>query len=262
MPLGNFNGSVVVHGNVNAGFQIKAEGNLEVMGIVEAADLNADGDIVIRGGIQGSTTTRIIAGGTIRALYLQNAVVNAIGDVIVSDSIMNSVVQANEVRVVGKRGLLIGGLTRVKKGLFARIIGSHMGAKTRIELIYFKQLEERIHQLEGEQAQKMQELAKIEEILSKMNQLETLRKTLTPDQAENKARLIETLSVEKERLQEINQQYQDKLAEKASAQTPIVEIGTIAYPGVIITTGNETMEFNEIMRSMKIIQDENGLQKS
>ncbi len=258
----NFNGSVVVHGNVNAGFLIKAEGNIEVMGIVEAADLKADGDIVIRGGIQGSTTTRIISGGTIRALYLQNAVVNAIGDVIVSDSIMNSVVQANEVRVIGKRGLLVGGLTRVKKGLFARIIGSHMGAKTRIELTYFKQLEESIHQLEGEQAKKMQELAKIEEVISKMHQLETLRKTLTPEQEENKARLMETLAVEKERLHEINQQYQDKLAEKASAPKSIVEIGSIAYPGVIVSTGNETIELEEILQSTKIIQDENGLQNS
>ncbi len=258
----NFNGSVVVHGNVNAGFRVVAEGNIEVMGIVEAADLKAGGDIIIRGGIQGSTTTRITAIGTIRALYLQNSVVYAGGDVIVSDSIMNSVVQADEVRVIGKRGLLVGGLAKVKKGLFARVLGSNMGAKTRIEMTYFKQLEESIHQLEVEQAQKKQALAKIEEILSKLEQLESMRKILTPEQMENKLRLIETQSVEKERLQAINLDYQEKLAEWESTITPVVEIGTIAYPGVIIFTGNDTLELDEILRSGRIVQDANGLHKS
>ena len=257
----NFNGSVLVHGNVNAGFRIEAEGNIEVMGIVEAADLKAVGDIVIRGGIQGSTTTRIISGGSIRALYLQNVVVNAAGTVIVSDSMMNSVVQAMEVRVVGKRGLLVGGLTRIQKGLFARVVGSHMGAKTRIELIFYKLIKEKILELEAAQAKKMQEIAKIEETLAKMQQLEKLRKNLTPEQLENKNRLIETLSVEKQILQNIYQEYQDKLEEKKNADPSIVEIGTVVYPGVSISTGEDIYEVNEVLHTTKFVQDLDGLRK-
>ena len=256
-----FNGSVVVHGNVNAGFLIEADGNIEVMGIVEAADLKAQGDIIIRGGIQGSTTTRIIAGGAIRALYLQNAVVNAVGAVVVSDSVMNSVVQADEVRVAGKRGLLVGGLMRVQKGLFARVLGSHMGARTRIELFFYKQINESLHALEVKQAEKMQDIAKIEEVLGKLQQLLALRKTLTMEQMENRDRLVETLNVERQVIQSLTNEYKELTNKKQYAAPPFVEIGSVAYPGVTISTGSEIIELDEILHNSKFIHDESGLHR-
>lgn len=258
----NFNGSVVVHGNVNAGFRVAAEGNIEIMGFVEAADIEAVGDIVVRGGIQGTATTRINAGHDLKALYLQNAVVNASGDVIVSDSIMNSVIVAKEVRVSGKRGLLVGGMIRVKTKLFARIIGSRMGTKTRIVLGYRKELDDRIQAMEVEMEQMRQSIAKINEFLNQIKHLEALHKRLSEEQIENVERMTVTLEVEQDKLKELETNYEQTLKERNHLEAPMVEIGTLAFPGVIISTGTETMELEEVLRTGKIIHDKTGLRQN
>ena len=56
-----FNGSVVVHGNVRTGFCIKCGGNIEVYGVVEGADLDAGGDIILHRGVQGMSRCQIHA---------------------------------------------------------------------------------------------------------------------------------------------------------------------------------------------------------
>ncbi len=257
----HFHGSVQVHGNVNAGFVIETEGNIEVMGIVEASDLRAHGDIVVRGGIQGSATTRIIAAGSIHALYLQNAVINAGGAVIVSDSIMNCVVQADEVRVAGKRGLLLGGLSRVQTGLLARVAGSHMGAKTRIELYFYKTINDRLLELDVNIEQKNKELANIDAALNKFNQMQITRKILTPNQMEYEIKLKNTFDVEKQGLQTLIDEKTNLLDKKQHASPPVVEISSIAYAGVVISTGDAKIEINETMHSPKFIHDGNKLHR-
>ncbi|NMA66110.1 MAG: DUF342 domain-containing protein, partial [Clostridiaceae bacterium] len=61
----SFVGNIIIRGNVLSGFTVEAGGNVEVWGVVEGAVIKADGDIVLRRGMQGLGKGKLISGGDI-----------------------------------------------------------------------------------------------------------------------------------------------------------------------------------------------------
>jgi uncharacterized protein (DUF342 family) len=120
-----FLGTVIITGNVEDGFSVKAQGNIEVKGSVEMADLEAEGDIVVQKGITGRNTGTVKAGKSVYARFIENAVIEAGNMVIVSDGIINSRVDALK-RIVckGKRATIVGGHLRAAEEINAKVIGS------------------------------------------------------------------------------------------------------------------------------------------
>ena len=59
----DYDGSVVVKGNVLTGYTIKATGDIIVNGVVEGAKLVTAGKIVLKRGIQGKGQASLEAGG-------------------------------------------------------------------------------------------------------------------------------------------------------------------------------------------------------
>ena len=96
-----FLGTVIVTGSVEDGFSVKAEGNIEIRGTVEKAELDAEGDIIVAQGITGRSGGMIRAGRSIWARFIENAHVEAGNMVVVSDGIINSHVNAYK-RKIGR----------------------------------------------------------------------------------------------------------------------------------------------------------------
>ena len=53
VSIGNisFVGSIIVRGTIRSGFKVEAEGDIEVWGNVEAATVQSQGNVIIRGNI-------------------------------------------------------------------------------------------------------------------------------------------------------------------------------------------------------------------
>ena len=71
----DFNGDVIIGGDVKSGFQIMSKGNIYVNGTVESSDLQSnEGSIFIKNGIQGKNNCSIKAlKGSVFTGYVQNA---------------------------------------------------------------------------------------------------------------------------------------------------------------------------------------------
>ncbi len=129
-----FNGAVVVEGDVVNGYSIKASGNIEVKGTVEGCELISDSDIFIMNGLRGREKAHINAKGNITVKFVENAKLVA-GCSIYSNSIMHSEVEANnELILSGKTGHLVGGNICVGDKIEAITVGSHMATHTNIVL--------------------------------------------------------------------------------------------------------------------------------
>jgi len=117
-----FLGTVIINGNVEDGFEVKAAGNIEVNGTVGKAVLDAEGDIIIHQGVAGGA---IKAGRSMWARYIQNSTVESGNMVVVSDGIMNSQVDAFK-RIIcrGKRANIVGGRLRATEEINAKVLGS------------------------------------------------------------------------------------------------------------------------------------------
>jgi uncharacterized protein (DUF342 family) len=120
-----FLGTVVIKGNVEDGFSVKAAGNIEVNGTVEKAEMDAEGDIIVHQGITGKNTGTVKAGRSIWARFIENANVEAGNMVVVSDGIINSQVDAySRIICKGKRAHIVGGRLRASEEINAKILGS------------------------------------------------------------------------------------------------------------------------------------------
>jgi len=120
-----FLGTVIINGNVEDGFSVKAAGNIEVNGTVERAELDAEGDVIVHQGITGKNSGTVRAGQSIWARFIENTIVEAGNMVVVSDGIINSQVNANKrIIVQGKRAHIVGGKLRASEEINAKILGS------------------------------------------------------------------------------------------------------------------------------------------
>jgi uncharacterized protein (DUF342 family) len=181
----DFMGSVVITGNVGAGFSVKAAGNIEIRGAVEGADIEAVGDITIHQGVAGKGAARIHAGRSVWVRFLENADVEAGNMVMVSDGIVNSRVDAfQRIVVKGKRPNIVGGYLRASHGIYAGNIGSAIsgtetvcetGFDLKTKLLYDRLVKEH-SELEGE-------LVYLQQRIQALVNIKKQRKTL-PDEKE------------------------------------------------------------------------------
>jgi uncharacterized protein (DUF342 family) len=120
-----FLGTVIINGNVEDGFSVKAAGNIEVNGTVEKAELDAEGDIIVHQGITGKGTGTVRAGKSVWARFIENTIVEAGTMVVAADGIINSKVDAYK-RIIcyGKRASIVGGRLRAGEEINAKVLGS------------------------------------------------------------------------------------------------------------------------------------------
>ncbi len=201
--IGNIDypGSVFVKGNVKGGFTIRAHGDIIVEGVVEDAELFADGQIIVKRGIHGMTKGYMRAGKSVIVKFIENATVVSSG-YIETEIIMHSKVEAaTYVKVKGKKGLINGGVVRAGNEIEADNVGSGMGGTTTLEVGIQPERKERYGKLQKLIKEQNGELEKTKTILTtyaeKMAKGEQLSKDklifvqkLTLDYKERRAALL------------------------------------------------------------------------
>ncbi|TGL69805.1 FapA family protein [Leptospira jelokensis] len=127
-----FLGSIIITGNVEDNYSVKAAGNIEIYGTVQKAIVEADGDIIVRQGVTGREEARVEStGGNIVAKFIQNATCITEKDIIVQEGILHSHLMAGgKISCKGKRGQIVGGTIQAAQLISAKIIGSQANPQT------------------------------------------------------------------------------------------------------------------------------------
>ena len=245
LSVGNidFDGSVHISGSVRSGHTIKATGGVIVGGTVEAATIIAGGNIEIKNGIQGADKSRIEAGGSVTALYIERGTVIADGSVTVDVSIHSQIETGGTLTAKGKRGAIIGGRAGAANNIIANYIGAVSNTQTEVvvgvvmkkrERIKF--LEREIERLNGEMVKLGQLDAYLEKTRAKMDK-DTWDK-LFKSGAENR-RLNE------ENLEDYNAEMGVLKYELEHATEGKVHVFETAFHGTRIMIGNNTYKVND-----------------
>ncbi len=128
----SFNGKIIINGNVNMGYKIESEDDIEINGIVEGAHLISGGNIIIKQGIQNKSY--LSASKNVYSKFIENCQVVADADVICDVILHSSIESQGSIIANDKKGLIIGGSLKGKKEVIAKTIGSEIGTITTIEL--------------------------------------------------------------------------------------------------------------------------------
>ncbi len=161
----DFDGSVVVVGDVAPGMRVTATGDIQVGGMVDMATLEAGGSIVVKSGVMGSLGRKNVedqhvhCDGCFNAAYVQQAKIDAGDSIFIDDMAMQSDLTAiNHIRIGNKkRGHIIGGHVQATLSITARVIGSPNRVRTLCEIgvnpLMHKQLLEMCKQRDGKETQ-------------------------------------------------------------------------------------------------------------
>lgn len=130
-----FNGSVIVHGSILDGFHVKAEGNVEVKQTVNAAMIEAKGDVILKEGFIGREKGLIRSKSTVAAKFIQGGTIYAEGNIVIEKNIMHSsVTSGGSIYVKSKKATIVGGHLFAADVVESEFIGSPVGTKTIIEV--------------------------------------------------------------------------------------------------------------------------------
>ena len=166
MSVGNidFDGSVHISGSVRSGHTIKATGGINIGGGVEAAKLIADGNIEVKGGMQGSGKGSIEAGGSVSIMYIEQGTISADGAITVDVSIHSNIESGSTIHAKGKRGAIIGGRAAAAGDITVNYIGSLSNTKTDIEVGVMPRKRARILVLEKDMEKFAADKLKLEQL--------------------------------------------------------------------------------------------------
>jgi uncharacterized protein (DUF342 family) len=253
-----FLGTVFIKGNVEDGFTVKAAGNIEVMGSVGKCTLDAEGEVIVHQGILGKNEGLIRAGKNVAAKFIEHARVEAEENVLASDGIIHSRVDANR-RIIchGKRAAIVGGRLRASEEIHAKSLGSVAGTETIVEVGFDPRKKEQLAKATG----RKQELEKtLEELIRNISTLENLRKVqreLPEEKLRSLGELNEQRSILLAELEGLNQEIAGLSAEMAAQKNAgKVSASDRVFPGVKIFIKSENLTVrNEFRNVTFLLQD-------
>ncbi|MEJ5230216.1 MAG: FapA family protein [Pseudothermotoga sp.] len=128
----DFNASVIIRGNAEGPFKIKAKGDVLIMGVLGEVHVSCTGSLRVQGGVFGRGKGVIEVGKEFTTKFLNEAQVFCDGDLLVEDYIMNSTVVCNgNVKVFGK-GVVIGGVVKAAGKIELSEAGSVAAVRTEL----------------------------------------------------------------------------------------------------------------------------------
>lgn len=159
--LVEFNGDVIIHGNIEAGVTVHAGKSLTVDGVVESANISAGGDVCLKRGMQGGGKGMINAGGNVFTEFLEYTRVK-VGGAVQSNVILNSNVESgNTVTLTGKKGLIAGGSVHAMLGVTCQNLGNTSEIKTCVHVGVLPEIMEKRAEVSQEYAKLNAELDEI-----------------------------------------------------------------------------------------------------
>lgn len=128
----DFDGDVVVAGDVVEGFKVKATGSIFCAQTVAATEIECGKDLIVGRGIIGRQNGTVKVGGEIRCKYVEHCYAEARGPIRTIVGAVNSVINTLDSFETGPRGILVGGKVRAQNSVTAGQIGTEMGPPTEI----------------------------------------------------------------------------------------------------------------------------------
>ncbi|MCR5832305.1 MAG: FapA family protein [Lachnospiraceae bacterium] len=252
-----YEGNVCVLGNVKTGFSLKANGNVEVRGVVENAFVEATGNVTIARGMNGMSKGTIIAGGNVISKFIENANVTA-GGYVHSEAILHSnIICKGEVSVTGKKGFITGGSVKTPASVSAKTIGSTMGVSTEIEVGTDPKLTLRYNSLTAEIANLKKRIEQAEPAIVTITGRIKAGEQLRPEQILYFKQISQQYKEMKADLEaKMNEilELQDSMEESSDVES-CVKVEGYAYPGTKITISETTTTLTKPSQHCRFVRE-------
>jgi len=238
----DFQGDVVVHGDIISGFTVKSGGKIEVTGVVEDAYLEAEGDVLIKGGFNGSGRGVIRAKGDVYLKFVENQSIEAEGSVNIGESSINAWITAGDrIELSTGCGTVIGGHLRAMNEIAVKVLGNAQCTTTTVEIVGDTTEFDNKHNSLTEQ------LDACKEQIEKVKRALSILQHQKVENPENDPRLLAKIQNYQDQLYELNKTEETLRAEITKLEVSRVGLGNIivmrkVYPGAEIIIGGAELK--------------------
>ena len=252
----DFDGTVTVTGDIQQGFSVKATGDIEIMGSINGAEVIGR-SVLVGGGLTGAERGKIQAKEDVRVAFVENAVIEAGGDINVMGFSLHSTLRAGKKIIIeGKQGQLTGGLAIAGEEVLARLIGNYAHVVTRVAVGIDPNLQKEYHEVcksytEGKKkllhiTQTLNTLSKIDINTlpqSRIDQINTLTRSQFP--------IAGQLKRDEKRIKELEEKLNEMKNGKVRADEAI-------YPGVRLSINSVPKNIQETFRHCTMYLNSQG----
>lgn len=238
----NYDGNVLVTGDVQAGFSVKASGDIEVRGIVEGAVVEAGGDLTLVRGVQGMSKAVLKCKGNMVARFLESVESVSVGGNLDTDTILHSKVEARgSVTALGKNGLIIGGDVRSTTLISAKFIGNEMGTATVVGVGVDPSTKRKIEATKNEITALEESKLKLDQIITALRKKQEMEGTLEEEKKEMFQKSTRNLIMTEHKLVTKRREY-DELVQLVSEDVNArIKVMRTMYPGTKVMFGDTFM---------------------
>lgn len=242
-------GSVVIDGDVESEFKVRAEGDIEVHGKIGASTIDCGGNLIAKSGIKGDHETRITVKGNIESRYIEQAKIEAIGNVKVEKEIFQSTVHA--CGSISCEGRVLGGEVIAAKGLRVGEAGSKNNTRTLLAAGIDHRLLTMIKACINE-CNKTKDT--IQKLSSERKKIQMLGRTMTHEQKETLMGIEYELSETEQQLEELTEKRKELRKKFLANSTATIHIENEIYPGTILRVVDSQYEVEHILAGPMVAQ--------
>ncbi len=254
----DFDGTVVIQGNVELPFEVKAKGDIIIDGLLIDTRIYSERSILVRQGAYGNGNGRMVAKKGITSKYLNNLTVFCDEDIVCEDYIMNSIVLCGGNLLVKGRGKIAGGSVLCGKSISVKIAGAVGGTPTLIGI----DIDYRKKKFEMEKFQKissyLNNLGKLSAVLDKI--IAEIKNTTEKEKIEEMMRTMAKIKLSKNKyillIEETKNQTLKEEIKSSGKKESFLTIFEKAFEGVKIQVRNDILKLPADIGASKITYDD------
>ena len=231
-----FDGTISIRGDVEAGFIVKATGDIEIKGSVNGSEVSGR-NVYISGGITGADRAKVYAQNDVRTAFAENALIEAAGDIFISDIALHSQIRAGKRLIMeDKHGQITGGHAVAGQLISVKNIGNPSFVVTKVSVGVDPALQKEYQALRKEYKESKRQLTHITQTLNTLSKIDVNKLPKSRLESINALTrsqfpLAGKIKRDEKRMIEIEQQL------LSMKQGKIRVSGTI-YPGVRLSVNN------------------------
>lgn len=252
----DFVGNVAINGNVASGFKVKAGGDIEIRGFIENAEVIAEGSVQVHGGITGGIKCLVHAGENIQARFVENSRIEAGRDIFIREAVMQSQVKAGgSVRVIDKKGIIVGGVIQASQEVECKILGSQLATQTIVEVGVNPYYREEYYKITKSYREKKKNLDNLTHNVNMIQKSGVPVDALDDKKRQLLLRILDDYRKVRKEVQEMEERMMFLEQEYEKGTNARITIQEIIYPGVRMSIGQCVHVINDPVKYSSFILD-------
>ena len=254
----DFKGTVIVPGDLKSGFKIKASEDVIIHGAVENAEIESQGNVMVKGGFIGLNEGLIFAKQDVRLSHVENQKVYTEGNLYIKSELLNARVEAGN-SILMEKGKIIGGRASAGSKIDVFDVGTKEGTYTEVVvgtntfiIDKMKKVEQAINDLEKREAH-------IKERIYELATKKVNGKEFTPEMAEE----LEKIKKEKNDIPGMIEQKRSEISlikgDLDSLLDAKLTIRGVLYSNVKVTIGERNLLTKEDYRKCTLYLEDDQI---